>query len=85
MSDQNTIAPKATLKQEVRERTVGYVVAAFGFVAGLAWNDAVQALIREIFPVSAGSLIAKFGYAIGVTIVVVLVTVYLSRLLKQRL
>ena len=41
-------------------------------------NDAIQSLFREIFG-DQGSLIAKFGYAIIVTIAVTLITIRLSR------
>ena len=33
-------------QQEVREKTFGYIVASFGLVAGLAWNEAIKAMIE---------------------------------------
>ena len=33
------------LKKEVRERTLGFITGGLGLVAGLAWNDAIKALI----------------------------------------
>ncbi|RJQ29068.1 hypothetical protein C4571_02260 [Candidatus Parcubacteria bacterium] len=71
------------MKREVRERTVGYVVAALGLVAGLAWNDAIKSLIEYLFPRSQGTLLAKFAYALGVTVAVVVVTVYLVRVIRR--
>ena len=71
------------LEREIWERTVGYVVAAFGFVAGLAWNEAIKALIEYFFPLSTNTVLAKFLYALIVTILVVLVTVYLVRIGKK--
>lgn len=59
------------LKQEVRSRTIGYILAGFGFVAGLAWNEAIKGLIDQLFPLGQGSLIAKFIYALFVTLIVV--------------
>ncbi|MDA1038256.1 MAG: DUF5654 family protein [bacterium] len=73
-----------TVKNEVQEKIVTYMGAAFGFVAGLAWNDAVKALIDTLFPLSKDGLIAKFIYAILVTVVVVVVTIYLQRILRKR-
>lgn len=58
------------------ERTSGYISAAFGLVAGLAWNDAVSALIEYIFPLSQNTLFAKFAYAILITILVIFATSY---------
>lgn len=70
------------LRREVRERTFTYLVAAFGLVAGLAWNEAVKSLIDYFFPLSANTLFAKFVYAILITLIVVFVTVYLEKALK---
>ena len=71
---------KNTLRQEFRKRIIGYIVAAFGLIAGLAWNEAIKALIEYLFPMDKNSLTAKFSYAVLITIVVVVVTVYLSRI-----
>ncbi len=71
------------LTKEVREKVLTYIVAALGFVAGLAWNDAIRALIEHFFPLSKDTLLVKFAYAILITLVVVLVTVYLVRILKR--
>lgn len=71
------------LRKEVRERTFTYLVAAFGLVAGLAWNEAVKSLIDYFFPLSANTLFAKFVYAIFITLIVVFATVYLEKVLKS--
>lgn len=74
---------RAKLQKEIREKTVGYIVAAFGLVAGLAWNEAVKAAIEFVFPHSTDSLFAKFLYAAMVTLIVVVISVYLVRLTKK--
>lgn len=71
------------LSREMRSRLGGYLLAAFGLVAGLAWNEAVQSLIREFFPLSQDSIAAKFVYAGVLTVVVVLVSAYLARFLER--
>ena len=71
------------IEREIRERVVGYLTAALGLVAGLAWNDAVSALIVHWFPVQRNSILAKFIYAAAVTMVVVLITTYVVRLLRR--
>jgi hypothetical protein len=68
------------LRQEVREKTLGYVVAALGLVAGLAWNEAVRALIDSFFKTTQNSLTAKFTYAVLITIIIVVISTYLVRL-----
>lgn len=67
------------LRQEVRQKTMDLILAAFSFVAGLAWNEAIKALIEEIFPAHNNSVWAKLTYALLVTVLVVVVSVYFVR------
>jgi FtsH-binding integral membrane protein len=69
---------------KVRERTVGYIAAGLGVVAGLAWNDAIVAFIEQVFPFEGNTVVAKFVYAVLITIVVVVLTTYLMRLFKKQ-
>lgn len=77
------VEEKKRLEYEVRERTLSYIVAAFGLIAGLAWNDAVKSLIEYVFPLSGNTLLAKFLYAALITLAVVFITVYLGRILLR--
>jgi hypothetical protein len=70
------------VREEVRVQVRGYIIAALGFVVGLAWNDAIRALIRYLFPLEQNSLLAQFIYAIGLTIVVVMISVYVVKSTK---
>ena len=54
------------------------VTTAFGLVAGLAWNDAIQKLIETIVG-TGDALSGLFIYAIVVTIIAVVVTILLAR------
>ena len=68
------------IKNEMKSQTSGYMMTAFGLVAGLAWNDAIKSLIDFIYPFSgSNSLWAKFIYAVGITIVVILVGKYVFK------
>lgn len=60
------------------ETILGLITTAFAFVAGLAWNDAIQKLI-ETFIGTGDALPSLFIYAITVTIVAVVVTVLIAR------
>lgn len=71
------------LAAAVRERTLGFVTGALGLVAGLAWNEAIKALIEVAFPLGKDTLLAKFVYAIIVTIVVVVASIYLAKLFNR--
>ncbi len=70
------------LHREVREQTAKYILAGSGVVAGLAWNEAIKALIEHFFPTQSG-IIARFLYAIVITIIVVVLSVYLVRIQKE--
>lgn len=62
----------------IMETILGLITTAFAFVAGLAWNDAIQKLIEQ-FIGGGNALPSLFIYAIVVTIVAVIVTVLLAR------
>ncbi len=67
------------LKQEVHQKTADLILAAFGFVAGLAWNEAIKSVIEEVFPQHNNSVWAKITYALLVTLLVVLFSIYFVR------
>ncbi|MBI2133197.1 hypothetical protein HYU11_00795 [Candidatus Woesearchaeota archaeon] len=59
-------------------------ISAFGLIAALAWNSAIQALFDKYFPIEKGEgIIAKLLYALFVTITVVIVTLWLSKLSRK--
>jgi hypothetical protein len=66
------------LHKKLRAKTIGYLLTAFGVVAGLAWNDAISALIHRLFPLEEDSVLVKLLYAVIVTLLVVLVGTFLS-------
>jgi len=82
-SSPRTKGELARVRKEIRERMVGYIAGAFGLVAGLAWNDAISALIEHLFPVAKNTLLAKFAYALILTSAVAAITMYLVRLFKE--
>jgi len=73
------------ITNEVRDRGATYIVAGLGIVVGLAWNEAIKALIDYFYPLaSANSIFAKFLYAAVLTIIVVLVTTYIVRVPEKK-
>ena len=62
----------------IMETILGLITTAFEFVAGLAWNEAIQALIQQ-FVGTGSALTSLFTYAIIVTVIAVIVTVILAR------
>lgn len=71
------------LERQIQEKTFGYILTALGLVVGLAWNDAIKSLIDFLFPLDRNSLTAQFVYAILLTLVVVIVTTYVTRYLHR--
>jgi ABC-type multidrug transport system fused ATPase/permease subunit len=65
-------------QREVLNKTLTLIISAFGLIAALAWNDAIKALLASVFRQEAG-IMSLFIYAILITILAVLVTIYSSR------
>lgn len=78
------MSQKNRASHEVKERLVGYITAAFGLVAALAWNDAVKSLIDMLYAVDKNTVTAKFIYAGVITIIVVIVSIYLSKFAEKK-
>lgn len=73
---------RSIMSREVLRTIIELATAAFGLVAALAWNAAIQALFEAVLP-QAGDLVAKFAYAIVVTIIAVVVIMRLGRLAER--
>ncbi|MFH1643189.1 MAG: DUF5654 family protein [Patescibacteria group bacterium] len=72
------------IKKEILEKISGYILTAFGLVAALAWNEAIKGLIEYFFPISKNTILAKFAYAIILTFVVVITSIYFTRSLSNK-
>ena len=73
------------MKKDVIEKLAALLTAAFGFVAALAWNDAIKALfVGPCGSEGAGALCAlssggPWVYAIFVTILAVFATIWIGK------
>lgn len=63
---------------ELIEKLSTLITAAFGLVAALAWNSAIQNIFNLFFKDNSG-LIAQIIYAVIVTVIAVYVTFLLGR------
>lgn len=70
------------MKSEILEKIAALLTAAFGLVAALAWNGAIRAIFEELFG-SADNITAMLIYAVLVTIIAVLVTIWVARATKK--
>lgn len=68
-----------SLREEVLDQMRTLMAAGFGFVAALAWNEAIQAFLKTILPRSGSGLVGKFLYAILVTVVFAVVAGRISK------
>lgn len=71
-------------KKEFIQKTASLLLAGFSFVAALAWNEAVKALLDQIFPLSQNTIIAKFVYAIIITATLVFISMRIDKLSKNQ-
>lgn len=69
-------------RDELASQLLTLATAGFGFVAALAWNETIQAVVKEfIEPRIPGSgLISKLIYALLITILAVTITYQLTKL-----
>ncbi|HJJ69566.1 MAG TPA: DUF5654 family protein [Methanocorpusculum sp.] len=65
------------LSVDVIDKLAALITAAFGLVAALAWNGAIQAVFAEIFG-EQSTIPAMLGYAVFVTILAVIFTVWIG-------
>ena len=71
----------AEVRAALADQTINYVTAALSVVAGLTWNDAVKAAITYFFPAEASNIAAQFIYALAMTVIVVVLTIILRRVI----
>jgi hydrogenase-4 membrane subunit HyfE len=67
-----------TLKQEMLSAMASLIIVAFGLVAALAWNSAIQAIVKAVLGTS-DSVPGLLTYAIIVTILAVIATILITR------
>jgi hypothetical protein len=70
------------LHLEVLEKLSTLVTASLGLVAALAWNNLIQDIFKKIFGAQS-TLWAQFSYALLVTIIVVILTLQISRTVNK--
>lgn len=66
------------MRKDVIEKIAALMTAAFGLVAALAWNGAIQSIFKEIFG-EQGSISAMLTYAVVVTGIAVFATIWIAK------
>ena len=70
------------MKAEMLDKIAALITAAFGLIAALAWNGAIRAIFEAVFG-TADNITAMLIYAVVVTIIAVLVTIWIARSVKK--
>lgn len=70
------------MKSEILDKLAALITAAFGLVAALAWNGAIRAIFEEVFG-TADNIPAMVVYAVVVTLIAVLATIWIARVVKK--
>ena len=68
------------MKKELVEKLAALLTAAFGLVAALAWNEAIQSWFKRQAYLAVGG---PWVYAIIVTIIAVLATFWISKVAER--
>lgn len=70
------------LQLELATQMLTLATSGFGLVAALAWNEAIQALVKEFIEprVPGSGLLSKVIYAVLITGLAVFITFQLSRI-----
>lgn len=71
------------LQLQVLVKMSDLATAAFGFVAALAWNTAIQAVFKIWFADIGTAWQPLVGYALLVTLIAVLVIVWMGRIVGR--
>lgn len=66
------------MRQDVIKAVAALITAAFGLVAALAWNTAIQEIFRLAFGEQSG-VFAMILYAVVVTIIAVIMTIWIGK------
>jgi TRAP-type C4-dicarboxylate transport system permease small subunit len=66
-----------SVKLEIIEKIAALITAAFGLIAALAWNTAIQAWFAEQTYLASGG---PWIYAIVITIIAVILTIWIGRI-----
>lgn len=73
------------MKREILEKISALIIAAFGLVAALAWNDAIKALFVGPCGTEGAGMLCSLSaggpwfYALFVTILAVLATLWVGK------
>ena len=70
------------MKKQIVEKFAILITGAFGLIAALAWNGAIQTIFKQYLGDISG-IWAMLGYAVLVTIIAVLATLWIGNISEK--
>ncbi len=70
------------MKSQILPTIATLMTTAFGLIAALAWNQAIQAIILQVLPKQSG-ILGLVIYAIIITIIAVIATISIARTISK--
>ena len=70
------------MKGEIIDKLAALIIAAFGLVAALAWNETIKAIFRNIFGTQE-TIWSWVVYAVIITVIAVLVTLRIAKMAEK--
>jgi hypothetical protein len=70
------------VKSQVLTTVATLMTTAFGLIAALAWNEAIKAIILQLFPKGDG-ITGLLIYAVIITIIAVVATILIGRAIAK--
>jgi len=70
------------MKKEIIEKFAALITAAFGLIAVLAWNGAIKSIFEKYYSSGEG-VCAMIVYAVVVTILAVVATIWIGRISER--
>ena len=67
------------MKRDVVEKLSALIIAAFGLIAALAWNGAIQAIFEKYYS-SGDGISAMVVYAVIVTVIAIIAAIWIGKL-----
>lgn len=71
------------VKNEFMERTISLLIISLGLITAMAWDDTIKDIFNLIFN-GIETLPEKIVYSLSVTLIAVVASVGLSRLVKRK-
>ncbi len=71
------------IKSQFFDKVSTLIIAAFSLVAALAWNESITSIFKNYYQ-NSGSIIANLIYAIVVTAIAVIATIWISSLATKQ-